>query len=72
MQKDMRTFEFAQYVVALSFIATHFVWQHKAVEKFLYLFNDSIKLRLRSDVPIGVLLSGGLDSTSVLSVSNNI
>ena len=37
-------------------------------EKTFYnLFKNSIKLRLRSDVPIGVTLSGGLDSTSIVA-----
>lgn len=37
-----------------------------APERFAALFEDSIALQLRSDVPVGVNLSGGLDSTSIL------
>lgn len=36
-------------------------------EEFRELFSSSIGLHLRSDVPIGVCLSGGLDSSSIVS-----
>ena len=40
-------------------------------EKFTYLFQDSIKIRMRSDVPFGAFLSGGLDSSCIVSQMSN-
>jgi asparagine synthase (glutamine-hydrolysing) len=45
-----------------------FCREHKYGERFRELFIDSVKLRLRSDVPVGSCLSGGMDSSAVVSV----
>lgn len=41
-------------------------------EKFRELFLDSVRLRMRSDVPIGSSLSGGFDSSAVVGAMSHI
>ncbi len=40
----------------------------EATEKFLHLLQGSVRRRLRSDVPIGTSLSGGLDSSTIAAL----
>jgi asparagine synthase (glutamine-hydrolysing) len=42
------------------------------IEELRELFIDTVKVRLRSDVPVGVLLSGGIDSSSIAAVAHRI
>jgi asparagine synthase (glutamine-hydrolysing) len=43
-----------------------------AAQKLRELFTDSVRLHLRSDVPVGSALSGGIDSSSIVSVMRRL
>ena len=42
------------------------------VEQWSALFRESVELRLMADVPIGVLLSGGIDSSAIAAVMTEL
>lgn len=44
----------------------------KQAERFRELFEDACRLRMRSDVPIGTSLSGGLDSSAIVCMLSEI
>src|SRR5262245_16847644 len=44
----------------------------EVVERFRELFVDCVRIRLRSDVKVAGLLSGGLDSSSIVTIANQL
>jgi asparagine synthase (glutamine-hydrolysing) len=42
------------------------------LERFTALFEDSVRLRMIAEVPVGVFLSGGLDSSAVLATMSRL
>lgn len=82
--KDIRKIEPAHYLLAdkhgisikrywsLKVNINRNISEAEAVSEFRDLLTDSVKLRLRSDVPVGSALSGGLDSSAITCVAVKI
>lgn len=46
--------------------------ESELIDKTLSLIEDSVRLRFRSDVPVGIFLSGGLDSSIIVAASSKL
>ena len=64
-------------------IALHRYWDYpkgtrrdipfdEAVREYRALFEDAVRLRMRSDVPLGITLSSGVDSNSIIYVMQEL
>lgn len=48
------------------------VGDKEAEQKFRDIFEDAVRLQLRSDVPVGMQLSGGFDSSAVVAMAHHV
>lgn len=64
---DSRGVEIRRYWNWIPQIRTSFN-EDKLIETYQHLLEDSIKLQLRSDVPVGLFLSSGIDSSTILAI----
>ncbi|HEX5735901.1 MAG TPA: asparagine synthase (glutamine-hydrolyzing) [Blastocatellia bacterium] len=50
----------------------HPLSEQEYVDRFAELFEESVRLRLMADVPLGMFLSGGIDSSAIVSAMSGM
>ena len=63
---------FYKYWKLIDFVGTNIVSEHEIISNLDNLLEESIEMRLQSDVPIGAFLSGGIDSSLVVAYISKI
>jgi asparagine synthase (glutamine-hydrolysing) len=53
-------------------VQTRKITQADAEKQFIELLQESVKIRLMSEVPLGVFLSGGVDSSTIVALMSEI